>query len=126
MDVASLSQPACLSKSCLSYIIYTKQCAHLTVYWPGIDNDIENVFSSKQCQDHFSPNHNKLILLKPTPSCQAISRSSSRLLLTWWSALLNPSRLLYGLAYHYSNVHYHNRTTPRYSYPAVLLPYRNS
>ena len=48
--------------------VRTKQRARLTVYWPGIDNDIENVvFSCKQCQDHLSSNHKEPILLKPTP-----------------------------------------------------------
>jgi len=46
----------------------TKQCSHLTVYWPGIDNDIENiVIRCKQCQDHLPYNHKEPILLKPTP-----------------------------------------------------------
>ena len=48
--------------------VRTKQRAHLTVYWPGIDNDIENiVFRCKQCQDHLPSNHKEPILCKPTP-----------------------------------------------------------
>ena len=31
----------------------TKQRARLSVYWPGIDNDIDNtILACQQCQDH--------------------------------------------------------------------------
>jgi len=32
--------------------LHTKQRAHLTVYWPGIDNDVDNLIS--QCQQYQS------------------------------------------------------------------------
>jgi len=33
--------------------VHTKQLACLTIYWPSIDNDIENIIiSCKQCQDY--------------------------------------------------------------------------
>ena len=38
-------------------IVRTKQWARLTVYWPGIDNDIENIITACQlCQDHLPSN----------------------------------------------------------------------
>ena len=31
----------------------TKQHASLTIYWPGLDNDIDNIIlNCQQCQDH--------------------------------------------------------------------------
>ena len=49
--------------------VRTRQRARLTIYWPGIDNDIENiVLSCKQCQDHLPSNHKEPICLKPTPA----------------------------------------------------------
>ena len=39
-------------------ITRTKQRARLTLYWPGMDNDIENIITScTQCQDHLPSNH---------------------------------------------------------------------
>ena len=47
----------------------TKQRARLTVYWPGIDNDIENmVIACAMCQDHLPSNPKETIQQKPTPS----------------------------------------------------------
>ena len=49
--------------------VHTKQRAGLTVYWPGIDNDIDNVvFSYKKCQDLFQLNTNEPITSKPMPN----------------------------------------------------------
>ena len=46
--------------------VRTKQRARLTVYWPGIDNDIDNVvFSCKKCQDLLSANTKLPITSKP-------------------------------------------------------------
>ena len=49
--------------------IRTKQRARLSVYWPGIDNDIDNVIlSCKQCQDHLPSNPKEPIIQKPQPA----------------------------------------------------------
>ena len=49
--------------------VCTKERARLVVYWPGLDNDIDNVLSScKQCQDHLPSNPRELIPFKPRPS----------------------------------------------------------
>ena len=46
----------------------TKQRAHLTVYWPGMDNDIDNmVYACKQCQDCLPSQPKEPIRLKPQP-----------------------------------------------------------
>ncbi len=48
--------------------VRTKQRARLVVYWPGIDNDIDNIIlSCKQCQDHLPANHSEPIVTKPRP-----------------------------------------------------------
>ena len=50
--------------------VCTKQRARLTVYWPGIDNDIDNIIilACKQCQDCLPSNPREPIILKPKPS----------------------------------------------------------
>ena len=49
--------------------VSTKQRARLTVYRPGIDNDIDNiVLAYKQCQDLLSSNPREPITFKPKPS----------------------------------------------------------
>ena len=46
----------------------TKQRAHLTVYWPGMDNDIDNmVYACKQCQDYLPSQPKETIMSKPQP-----------------------------------------------------------
>jgi len=46
-------------------IVYTKQRACLTVYWPWINNDIENIITTCQlCQDHLSSNPKEPIVPK--------------------------------------------------------------
>ena len=45
-----------------------KQRARLVVYWPGIDNDIDNVIlACKQCQDFLPANCKEPIISKPSP-----------------------------------------------------------
>ena len=47
-------------------ITRTKQRAWLTLYWPEMDNDIENIVTScTQCQDHLPPNHKEPLPAKP-------------------------------------------------------------
>ena len=47
---------------------HTKQRAHLTVYWPGMDNDIDNmVYACKQCQDYLPSQPKEPIMSKPQP-----------------------------------------------------------
>ena len=49
-------------------MVCTKQRARLTVYRPGIDNDIENVITACQlCQDHLPSNPKEPIASKPKP-----------------------------------------------------------
>ena len=49
--------------------VRTKQRAQLTVYWPGLTNDIDNVVSScRQCQDHLPSNTKQPIIIKPKPT----------------------------------------------------------
>ena len=46
--------------------VRTKQRAHLTVYWQGIDNDIDNIILSCQlCQDHLSSHPKEPLIQKP-------------------------------------------------------------
>ena len=48
--------------------VRTKQRAHLSVYWPGIDNDIDNtILACQQCQDHLPSNSKEPIIQKPRP-----------------------------------------------------------
>ena len=50
-------------------IVRTKERAILTLYWPGMDNDIENVISScKTCQDTLPSNPREPIAMKPLPT----------------------------------------------------------
>ena len=47
----------------------TKQCTRLTVYWPGLDNNIDNLILTCQlCQDHLSSNTIEPIILKERPT----------------------------------------------------------
>ena len=49
--------------------VRTKQRARLTVYWPGIDNAIDNVIlNCQKCQDHLPSNAKEPIIQKPRPS----------------------------------------------------------
>ena len=49
-------------------IVHTKQRARLTVYWPSIDNDIDNVITACQlCQDHLPSNPKEPIVSKRKP-----------------------------------------------------------
>ena len=48
--------------------VRTKQQAHLSVYWPGIDNDIDNtILSCQHCQDHLPSHPKEPIVQKPRP-----------------------------------------------------------
>ena len=48
--------------------VRTKQRARLSVYWPGINNDIDSVIlSCQQCQDHLPSNPKKPLTQKPKP-----------------------------------------------------------
>ena len=49
-------------------IVCTKQQAHLTFYWPGMDNDIENITTAcTLCQNHLPSNHKEPLQTKPRP-----------------------------------------------------------
>ena len=59
-------------------MVRTKQRARLTIYWPGLDNDIDNMVSQcKECQAHL-PSHPR----EPLISKRAIPRDCCRLLLS--------------------------------------------
>ena len=48
--------------------VRTKQRARLSVYWPGIDNDIDNtILSCQQCQDCLPSNSREPLIQKPKP-----------------------------------------------------------
>jgi len=48
--------------------IRTKQRARLLVYWPGINNDIDNIIlSCKHCQDHLPSNPKEPLMQKYKP-----------------------------------------------------------
>ena len=48
--------------------VRTKQRACLLVYWPGINNDMDNtILTCKQCQYHLLSNTKDPIIQKPTP-----------------------------------------------------------
>ena len=48
--------------------VRTKERARLVVYWPGIDNDIDNVvLACKKCQDLLPSNCKEPIITKPKP-----------------------------------------------------------
>ena len=47
--------------------VRTKQRARLSVYWPGIDNDIDIILACQQCQDHLPSNPKEPIIQKPKP-----------------------------------------------------------
>ena len=48
--------------------VRTKQRARLSVYWPGIDNDIDNIIHScKHCQERLPSNPKEQLVLKPRP-----------------------------------------------------------
>ena len=50
-------------------IFHTKQRARLTFYWPGMDNDIENIITPcAQCQDHLPSNHKEPLQANPRPT----------------------------------------------------------
>ena len=50
-------------------IVQTKQRARVTLYWPGIDNDIENmIIACTVCQDHLPSNPKETMEQKPRPS----------------------------------------------------------
>ena len=50
-------------------MIRTKERARLIVYWPGMDNDIDNIIlSCKTCQDALPSNHREPLICKPRPS----------------------------------------------------------
>ena len=64
--------PPCMRRQVLSNLheshqgaVCTKQRARLTVYWAGMDNNIDNiVLSCKQCQDHLPSNPRESIVNK--------------------------------------------------------------
>ena len=48
--------------------VRTKQRARLTAYWPGLDNDIDNlILTCQQCQDHLPSITKEPITLKERP-----------------------------------------------------------
>ena len=68
--------PSCIHHQVLTNLheahqgtLQTKQRARLTIYWPGLDNDIDNIILNCQlCQDHLPSNNKEPIIQKPRPS----------------------------------------------------------
>ena len=86
MVAACSSQLACPSGLCVipSNTVRTKQHARHTVYWPGIDNHIENtVLGCWRCQDHLPSNHKEPLIHKTIP------RGSCRVLFICWPILVD-------------------------------------
>ena len=51
-------------------MLRTKQRACLTVYWPGLDNEIDNMVSQcTQCQTHLPSHPKEPLVSKPRPGC---------------------------------------------------------
>ena len=49
--------------------VRTKQRARLTIYWPGIDSEIDNmVLQCTQCQTHLPSHQKELMISKPRPT----------------------------------------------------------
>ena len=73
--------------------VHTKQKACLAVYWPGIDNDVDNtILACKQCQDSLPSNPRDQLLSKQHLNDHSSrSRATSaptlhRITLSWWTA----------------------------------------
>ena len=50
-------------------MVHTKQRARLTIYWPGLDNDIDKVVSRcTQCQIHLPSHPKEPLISKPRPA----------------------------------------------------------
>ena len=69
--IPSTMRPQILHELHLSHqgAVRTKQRAKLTVYWPGLNNDIDNIIlSCKQCQDSLPSHCKEPLIMKPRPS----------------------------------------------------------
>ena len=83
-------------------IIRTQQRACLTLYWPGMNNNIENMITAcTQCLTLES--HGTI-----TGKTQTISRGSCRLVFTCWEKLPGVGGLLLRLAHHSSHGYKHH------------------
>ena len=50
-------------------MVRTKQRARLTIYWPGLDNDIDNIVSQcTECQTRFPSHPKEPLISKPRPA----------------------------------------------------------
>ena len=50
-------------------MVQTKQHACLTIYWPGLDNDIDSMVSQcTQCQTHLPSHPKEPLISKPRPA----------------------------------------------------------
>ena len=71
-------------------IIRSKDRARLTVYWPGIDHDIETYIADcKLCQDSLPSHPREPIITKPRPAAHSnrwpwISRTMEASTFSWW------------------------------------------
>jgi len=95
----------------------------LSVYWPGIDSDIDNVILSfKLCQDYLSSNPKEPLMQKNKP-VRPFSRGSSRPSLLRRANILDYCGLLHRLAScHLLGPRYHVYSG-HYLYPPVILPH---
>ena len=95
------------------WVVWTKQRVWLTVYWPGIDNNIDNmVVACKHCQNHLPSNS------IPGSCWWPLFVSGTRLLDSCW--------LLLWLAQNYPHGLWHHSYPPGQSCHAVILPFWHS
>ena len=91
--------------------VRTKQRARLVVYWPGIDNDIDNtILGCKQCQENLPSNPQEPIIIKPRPS-----RPFQEIAVDFCSYAANDFLILVDCYSDWPDIVHmgHNTTTPR-------------
>ena len=101
--------------------VRTKQRARLSVYWPGIDNDIDNVIlSCQQCQDHLPSNPKEPLTQKPKPD-RPFQEIALDLCSHAGHAYLIIVDLLHRLASRYLPGSWHHNYTSHNSCPPIIL-----
>ena len=122
--------------------VRTKQRARLTVYWPGMDNAIDNViFNCQKCQDHLPSNAKEPIIQKPRPLRPRVHNKNTKLVfLLWtlvetnpencmyihWKILFDHSWLPHQLAGHYVHGPWQSFWPSDHSHQAIFLPHSNT
>ena len=91
--------------------VRTKPRARIVVYWPGIDNDIDNtILGCKQCQENLPSNPQEPIIIKPRPS-----RPFQEIAVDFCSYAANDFLILVDCYSDWPDIVHmgHNTTTPR-------------